>query len=153
MEETHGSSSNLSQFVTLKSFCCNYADGGTIIVDNPPPFPTEAEIIKSWEDYEIGQRYVGLISDPSMIAALKKLGAAGDNPTKVYFGPTDIVDRGGLSASALHTLRLIKRLANDLDPERPKFKSTLDSIEAQVQELKKALKIDRVVQESSIKEN
>lgn len=61
----------------------------------------------------------------------------------------EITSRGGLTKSQLHTLHLIRLLANDLDPERPKFKSTLDSIEAHVQALKKELKIDSVVQDST----
>lgn len=61
----------------------------------------------------------------------------------------EITSRGGLTKSQLHTLHLIRLLANDLDPERPKFKSTLDSIEAQVQALKKELKIDSSVQDST----
>lgn len=58
-----------------------------------------------------------------------------------------ILSRGGLSTAQLYTLHLIRLLANDLDPEFPKFKSTLDSIEHHVQALKRELKIDRSVQD------
>lgn len=143
--------------VTLKSFCFNNDQGGTVL---DTEMEIEVEIIKSWEDYEIGQRYIGQVLDDEVIKKLAVLGTTGHATTKqssdyypkrVYFGPEEIISRGGLSKSQLNTLRLIRLLANDLDPARPKFKSTLDSIEAHVKALKKELKIETSVQQSQIK--
>ena len=42
----------------------------------------------------------------------------------------------------LHLINLIKVLADDLNPLKPNFKTTLDSIEQHIAELKKSLRID-----------
>lgn len=147
----------MTKTVTLKSFSFSNDVGGTVV---DVKMDIEVQIVKSWGDYEIGQRYIGKVLHHKVVKKLIDLGSTDHSsaeeklryhPTEVYFGSTDISNRGGLNSEQLNTLRLIRLLANDLDPERPKFKSTLDSIELQVKSLKKSLKIDTSVQESQIK--
>lgn len=135
----------------IKSFSFENKDGELVLIPN---VDVEVEIQHSWETLNFGQKYHGLVCDAKTVNMLKDLGARIVDPKtsriSVYFDPIDIFGRGGLSEANLNTLRLIRLLANDLDPARPKFKSTLDSIEAHVKALKKELKIDRSVQESQI---
>lgn len=134
-----------TKIVTLQSFSFETIDGAEKLVN---AITCEAEIIQCWEDQKLGQQYIGLIHDDLVVRKLERMNApVYGSAIKVHFTPSDILNRGGLSKSQLNTLRLIKLLANDLDPCRPKFKSTLDSIQIQIEELKKELKIDQPTQQ------
>lgn len=49
----------------------------------------------------------------------------------------------------LNSIRLIKSLSEDLNTEKPNFKTTLDSIEHHVQWLKKSLNVDTPMRDTT----
>lgn len=58
-----------------------------------------------------------------------------------------------MEARHLNTIRLIKMLADDLDPAKPNFKLTLDSLVANISGLLVELNLDRPTQDSQARRN
>lgn len=56
-----------------------------------------------------------------------------------------------MDAKQLNTVRLVKMLASDLDPTKPNFKLTLDSLLANLNDLRASLNIDKATRDSEVK--